>query len=103
MTLRSRLALGLVTIAIILVGPLVFAIYSLRNLNHDAKMLANTEFAASLLLGRLRESLSAVRRTELALLFSHDAASRDTMNGQVVRRAPQADARSQFERGKEGE
>ena len=103
MTLRSRLALGLVTIAIILVGPLVFAIYSLRNLNHDAKMLANTEFAASLLLGRLRESLSAVRRTELALLFSHDAASRDTMNGQVVRVASLADSLSHFELGKYGE
>ena len=76
MTLRSRLALGLVTIAIILVGPLVLAIYSLRALSRDAKILANTDLAASMLLGQLREGLSSVRHTELGLLFTHDGASR---------------------------
>jgi len=103
MTLRSRLALGLVTIAIILVGPLVFAIYSLRSLNRDAKMLANTDFAASMLLGRLREGLSNVRRTELGLLLAHDAGSRDTMAQQVARVGTLADSLSHFELGKYGE
>jgi len=97
MTLRSRLALGLVTIAIILVGPLVFAIYSLRALNVDAKALANTEVAASLLLGRLREGLSAVRRTELALLFSKDFDSRNAMYRQVSHVALLADSLKRFE------
>jgi len=103
MTLRSRLAVGLVTIAIILVGPLVFAIYSLRALNRDAKILANTELAASLLLGRLREGLGTVRHTELSLLFSHDIASRDMMEGQVARVASLADSLSHFELGQYGE
>jgi hypothetical protein len=85
MTLRSRLALGLVTIAIILVGPLVLAIYSLRALSRDAKILANTDLAASMLLGQLREGLSSVRHTELGLLFTHDGASRDAMDRQVIR------------------
>jgi signal transduction histidine kinase len=97
MTLRSRLAVGLVTIAIILVGPLVFAIYSLRALNVDAKALANTDVAASLLLGRLREGLSAVRRTELALLFSRDVDSRNAMSRQVTHVASLADSLKHFE------
>ena len=73
MTLRSRLAVGLVTIAIILVGPLVFAIQSLQRLQRDAVQLRDQEFAASLLLGRLRDGLSELRRQELALLFAKDA------------------------------
>src|SRR3954469_22393247 len=96
MTLRSRLALGLVLIALILVGPLVFAIQSLRDLKRDANTLANTDFAASLLLGRLREALSDVRQTELSLLFSKDGASRDTMEQQTVRIAALADSLSRF-------
>jgi hypothetical protein len=69
MTLRSRLAAGLVTIAIILVCPLVFAIQSLRGLHNDAVALREGDFAASLLLGRLREGLNDLRRQELSLLF----------------------------------
>jgi len=102
MTLRSRLALGLVTIAIILVGPLVFAIYSLRALSRDAKILANTDLAASMLLGQLREGLSSVRHTELGLLFTHDAASRDAMDRQMTRVARLADSLSHFELGRYG-
>jgi signal transduction histidine kinase len=97
MTLRSRLALGLVAIALILVGPLVFAIQSLRDLRHDARQLAENEFAASLLLGRLREGLSDVRRTELSLLFSKDSASRNAMDRQVGRVGTLADSLARFD------
>jgi signal transduction histidine kinase len=90
MTLRSRLGTGLVIIAIILLAPLVFAIQSLYKLNGDARALRDQEFAASLLLGRLREGLNDLRREELALLFSKDSASRNAMDmqlGQVDRLA----------------
>src|SRR5215217_4319843 len=97
MTLRSRLALGLVMIAIILVGPLVFAIYSLRELKTDAKALAESDFAASLLLGRLREGLAEVRRTELSLLFSKDTLSRNAMDRQVGHVAAMADSLAAFD------
>lgn len=97
MTLRSRLATGLVIIAIILVGPLVFAIQSLYKLNEDARELRDRDFAASLLLGRLREGLSDVRRQELALLFAKDATARDAMEQQVRRVAALADSLSHFE------
>jgi len=91
MTLRSRLAFGLVMIALILVGPLVFAIQSLRVLKADATALAENEIAASLLLGRLREGLGDVRHNELALLFSKDSASQVAMDRQMDHVAAMAD------------
>ncbi|MGH7618285.1 MAG: HAMP domain-containing protein, partial [Gemmatimonadaceae bacterium] len=97
MTLRSRLALGLVTISIILVGPLVFAIHALYGLRDDARELRDQEFAASLLLGRLREGLNDLRRQELALLFSKDAASRDTMDHQLTQVAALVDSLKHFQ------
>lgn len=79
MTLRSRLSLGLVIIAACLVTPLALSIQSLKGLRQDAYTLRDRDFAASLLIARLREGLNDVRREELALLFNHDAASRDAM------------------------
>jgi signal transduction histidine kinase len=79
MTLRSRLAVGLLTIAVILVGPLIFAIQSLERLHRDARDLRDREVNASSLLGRLREGMADLHRQELALLFSRDVASRDAM------------------------
>jgi signal transduction histidine kinase len=96
MTLRSRLAAGLVTIAIILVGPLVFAIQALDRLNVGAKELRDRDFAASLLLGRLREGLTDVRHQELALLFTKDRASRDTMESDIAHVGALADSLSHF-------
>jgi signal transduction histidine kinase len=84
MTLRSRLVIGLVTIAIILVGPLVFAVSSLFRLRSDALQLRETEIAALIVLGRLRDGLNDLRREELALLFSRDVASSDAMARELV-------------------
>jgi signal transduction histidine kinase len=97
MTLRSRLAVGLVTITIILVGPLVFAIQSLRLLRDDAKELHEKEFAASLLIGRLRTGLSDLKREELALLFAKNAASRDVMEREVAHVGSLADSLAHFQ------
>ena len=83
MTLRSRLILGLITIAIILVAPLVLAVQALDRLHREARALRDGEFAASLLIGRLREGLNELRRQEIALLYVHDAATRDAMQGQL--------------------
>jgi signal transduction histidine kinase len=79
MTLRSRLALGLTAIAVILVIPLLFAVHALRTLHQNATDLKDGEFAASLLLGRLREGLNDLRRSEMALLFVPNRESRDAM------------------------
>jgi signal transduction histidine kinase len=97
MTLRSRLVAGLVTIAIILVGPLVFAIQSLSQLNDDARELRDRDFAASLLLGRLREGLVDLRQHELGLLFAKNATARDAMEREVAHVAALADSLSHFQ------
>src|SRR5262245_57233551 len=83
MTLRSRLAVGLLSIAIILVIPLAIAVQSLDRLHDEARALEREEFAASLLLGSLRESLYDLRRLETRLLFVHDSAARDAIAGQI--------------------
>ena len=67
MTLRSRLALGLVIIAGVLVVPLVVARSSMQDLHGQVRSLREGEFQASLLLGRLRDALSEVRAREVAL------------------------------------
>jgi len=96
MTLRTRLVLGLFTIAIILVIPLLIAVQALDRLQRDARALRDREFAASLLLGRLREGLSDLRRQETALLFVHDAHTRDVMEGELNVIAHMADSLEMF-------
>jgi signal transduction histidine kinase len=96
MTLRSRLILGLITIAVILVIPLLIAVQALDRLQRDARALRDREFAASLLVGRLREGLSDLRRQETALLFVHDEATRDVMEKQVNILAHMADSLEMF-------
>src|SRR4051812_48424150 len=83
MTLRSRLAIGLISIAVILVIPLLIAVQSLNRLHREARALQSGEFAGSLLLGSLRESLNDLRRAETRLLFVHDSASRNAMASQI--------------------
>jgi signal transduction histidine kinase len=84
MTLRSRLAIALLAIAVILVIPLLIAVKSLDRLHSDVVALQKGEFAASLLLGRLREGLYDLRRQELALVFVHDSSSRNAIGRQLA-------------------
>jgi signal transduction histidine kinase len=88
MTLRSRLAVGLISIAVILVIPLLIAVQSLDRLHTEARALQSGEFAGSLLLGRLRDGLNDLRRAETRMLLFPDSGSRDAMRTQidVVRR-----------------
>jgi signal transduction histidine kinase len=66
-------------------------------LRDDARALRDREFAASQLLGRLREALNDLRRQELSLLFNHNTAARDTMEHQVARVAAMADSLKHFQ------
>ena len=83
MTLRPRLAIGLISIAVILVIPLLIAVQSLDRLHTEARALQSGEFAGSLLLGRLREGLRDLRRVETSMLLFPDSASRDAMRTQI--------------------
>ena len=85
MTLRSRLTAGLLAIAIILVVPMLLAVRSMEQMHRTARELRDGEFAASLLLGRLREEMNDLRRQEIALLFVHDVGTRNAMARTVDR------------------
>ena len=96
MTLRRRLILGLLTIAGILIVPLVVATRSLDRVYDEATRLRDEDFAASLLLGRLREALNDLRAAELAVLFVRDAKSRATMVQRVEEIRGFADSLQRF-------
>src|SRR5437762_14159045 len=83
MTLRSRLVLGLLTIAIILVIPLLIAVKAMDRLHRDARALRDKECAASLLLGRSRDGLNDLSRADTALLCVHDPRPRDPREKQL--------------------
>jgi signal transduction histidine kinase len=83
MTLRARLAAGLLAIAVVLIAPLGLALRSLEDLHQSALALRNKEFAASLLLGRIRVGTEDLRRAEDALLFVRDSASERRMSRQI--------------------
>ena len=83
MTLRARLTLGLLTIAVILIVPLISAVRSLDRVSDETKRLRDGDFAASLVVGRLRESLNDLRAAELALLFVRDQKSRAAMQERI--------------------
>ena len=97
MTLRSRLAIGLITIAVILVIPLLIAVQSLDRLHRETRALQRGEFAGSLLLGRLRESLNDLRRVETNLGLLHDSSSLDAMATQIAEVRELADSLEHYQ------
>jgi signal transduction histidine kinase len=100
MTLRARLTLGLLTIALILIVPLLVATRSLDRLHEEAKALRDGDFAASLLLGRLREGLNDLRNAEMAVLFVREEESRETMMERVRQVERLADSLGTYELGR---
>ena len=100
MTLRARLTAGLLTIAVILVLPLLVATRSLDHLRDSAQELRDGDFAASLALGRLRDALNDVRSAELALLFVPEEKSRDAMVARTREVEALADSLERYQLGR---
>jgi signal transduction histidine kinase len=67
MTLRARLALGLAIIAVVLLVPLLVVRDRLGRLHTQVIELRDSEFKASLALGKLRDALGDVAQRETAL------------------------------------
>ncbi|HJR63102.1 MAG TPA: hypothetical protein VJ803_05325, partial [Gemmatimonadaceae bacterium] len=99
MTIRSKLALGLFAIAVVLLLPLVFALRSLERLHEATVDLRNREFAASLLLAELRSSADDIRRVENAILFVRDSTSLRSMNAEIVRLGERAERLHAYDLG----
>lgn len=100
MTLRTRLTAGLITIAVILILPLLVASWSLHDLRDSARALRDGDFAASLVLGRLRDALNDVRTAEMAVLFVPEERSRETMMAGVRAVDALADSLERYQLGR---
>lgn len=96
LTLRTRLAIGALGMALVLAAPLVIAVRALRQVHVITLDLRYGAFAASLLLGRLREGTDNLRRAEDALLFVHDSTSRIRMAGELASLRAMADSLDQY-------
>ena len=97
MTIRAKLALALSAILLLLIAPVAISYHSLRGVHQATQSLRDREFAASLLLGRIRSSVDDLHRAETALLFVHDAGSRDVMSRAVDRIAAMADSLERYD------
>jgi hypothetical protein len=100
MTLRARLTAGLITIAIILLLPLLVAARALDHLSDSARALRDGDFAASLVLGRLREALNDVRTAEMAVLFVPEEKSREAMMARIRGVDALADSLERYQLGR---
>jgi signal transduction histidine kinase len=96
MTLRARLTLAILAIALVLCIPLLFALRSLEELHVYAAQLRDYEFAGSLLLGRISVGTEDLRRAEDALVVVHDSASRARMSRVLAGLDAQADSLEGF-------
>jgi signal transduction histidine kinase len=80
-TLRSRLALALVTMAAILVAPLFIAYDSLNRMREAVRGVQQQDLNATLLLARIRAAAEELRQAELQMVYATDsggAANPDT-------------------------
>ena len=70
MTLQTRLNLGILAIAIVLVAPLVLSLRELQKLQNDTALLRDREYAATLLLGRMRAVHDELLQTTVLITVS---------------------------------
>lgn len=96
MPLRSKLTLALLAIAVVLVFPLGIALRSLQRLHTSTAQIRDVEFAASLLLGRMRSGAEDLRRAETALLFVPKAETRDRMSSELETLSTMADSLGRY-------
>lgn len=91
MTLQTRLNAGIIAIAVVLVTPLVLSLRSLQRLQVETTSLRDREYAATLLLGRMRSVHDELSQdTELLTLFASDT-TRQMLYERLTTLSQQAD------------
>lgn len=103
MTLRIRLAIGIVSITIILLIPLLLALRSLESVHQTTRSLRDREFAGSLQLGRFRKITDDIKRGEDALALLHDSASLARMRANLAALASTGDSLDRYKLSPAGE
>ena len=97
MSIRTRLALGLFAIAVVLLLPLGLTLRSLDRVHDETMALRDRDFAASLLLGRMRVAAEDLRAAEMSLLFVSEVQHRDAMAFQITRLSTMLDTLRSYE------
>lgn len=96
LTLQSRLNLGILAIAIVLVAPLVLSLRALQRVQADTSSLQDREYAATLLLGRMRIAHDEIElNTSYIPVFSTDSAQRSYID-QLTALSRQTDTLAQL-------
>jgi signal transduction histidine kinase len=103
MTLRIRLAIGIVSITIILLIPLLLALGSLESVHQTTRSLRDREFAGSLQLGRFRKLTDDIKRGEDALAVLHDSASLARMRANLAALSSTGDSLDRYKLSPAGE
>jgi signal transduction histidine kinase len=103
MTLRIRLAIGIVSITIILLLPLLLALASLESVHQTTRSLRDREFAGSLQLGRFRKLTDDIKRGEDALAVLHDSASLARMRANLAALSSTGDSLDRYKLSPAGE
>lgn len=81
MTLQTRLNLGILAIAIVLVAPLVLSLRALQSLQNDTILLRDREYAATLLLGRMRAEHDELLQSTIYLsVFPSDSSQKQYLD-----------------------
>ena len=96
MTIRARLALGLFAIAVVLLAPLAYNVFSLRQFSGETRRLNEGVLGASLMVSRIRSDLDEVRRTEQVLNATRTDTAADTMQAKVRHMMERADSLRAF-------
>ena len=96
LTLRRRLAIGTVGIALVLALPLIVSVRSLERVHKTTLELRNGAFAASLLIGNLRQGTDDLRSAETALVYVGTEETRDRMLERIANLRMLADSLEHF-------
>jgi signal transduction histidine kinase len=91
LTLRTRLNLGILGIAVVLVAPLVLSLRSLQALQNDTTLLRDREYAATLLLGRMRAVHDELLQTTVLIAITPNDAMQNQYLDAVQTLARQTD------------
>ena len=70
MTLRARLALGFLTITLLLAVPLAASLAALRDARLAVERIRRQPFAASIVVSKMRGTSSTLRKSETAVYVS---------------------------------
>ncbi len=92
MTLRARLALAFLLIAVLLTLPLAIASQALGKLSAETKRMQEDAVAASLQLSQMRANIESIRNAEKAVLFVPDSGTVAWMNRSIDSLASQSES-----------